>query len=208
MSIPAIENPYSIPEQLPNETQVLDLARAGDVTAIGSLYQMHHAKIFNYAWRRTGNPDDAADITHDVFERAIGHLPDFIDSGQGWAPYLTRAIHNTACSQYRRSQIHPTHSFDPTEQTVWLVDTDRPVEERVADASSRDHLVELLRTQIGNENFLEALIETVVNGLTADEYAAQKGIPKATVLSRVHRAKKAVRRAFPEARDLTSALAS
>lgn len=203
-----IETSYPTVEGHTDEASVLGLARVGDVAAIGSLYEMHHAKIFNYAYGRTGNPEDAADIAQDVFERAIGRLPGFVDSGSGWAPYLTRITQNTIISRYRRSQIHPMYSFDPTEETPRLADTDRPVEDRVADSSRRDHLVAVLRDRVGNHDFLEALIETAVNGLTYHEYAVRKGLPVGTVQSRVYRARHAILQAFPQEHDLTALLAS
>ena len=49
-------------------------AQGGDATSFAGLYERFHDKIFRYVYFKTGNPNDAEDITEDVFLRMLGSI--------------------------------------------------------------------------------------------------------------------------------------
>jgi len=66
-----------------NEISDLELAAqaATDAEAFGELYERHVRRIYNYIYYRTGNQQDAEDLTARVFQRALRHVPKFEDKG-------------------------------------------------------------------------------------------------------------------------------
>ena len=58
----------------------------GDPDAFGELYTRYIKKIYNYVYYRTGNHQDAEDLTSRVFYRALAHIGNYTDRGVpfGW----------------------------------------------------------------------------------------------------------------------------
>lgn len=61
-------------------------------TAIAALYHSEGARLLNAARRRTGDPDDAADIVHDAFARLLQARP--TSTLRTPAAYLHRIVRN------------------------------------------------------------------------------------------------------------------
>ena len=61
------------------EQELVERAVAGDETAVISLYHQHKAAIYTYFhYRLNGDQTLAEDLTADVFERMVLHLPQFV----------------------------------------------------------------------------------------------------------------------------------
>ena len=61
------------------EQELVERAVAGDETAVISLYHQHKTAIYTYLYYRVGSdPALAEDLTADVFERMVLHLPQFV----------------------------------------------------------------------------------------------------------------------------------
>jgi RNA polymerase sigma-70 factor (ECF subfamily) len=88
--------------------ELLLVQRAGsEPDAFGELYERHVHKIYNYIYYRTGNHDDAEDLTARVFQRALKHVANFQDQGVPFSAWLYRIAHNLVANWHRDRSRRP-----------------------------------------------------------------------------------------------------
>lgn len=119
----------------PHEAALIEQART-DKEAFGQLYERYHDKIYNYVYYRTGNVDDAADLTAKVFMRALQHIGRYEDKGVPFSAWLYRIAHNLVANWHRDNSRRQMLSLDDIAQ--WRISDDGPefaaqlMEDRVA----------------------------------------------------------------------------
>src|SRR3990172_3262261 len=84
----------------PDEMSLVQQA-ASDAEAFGELYSRHVKRIYNYIYYRTGDYQDAEDLTARVFQRALGHVGSFQDQGVPFSAWLYRIAHNLVANWHR-----------------------------------------------------------------------------------------------------------
>jgi RNA polymerase sigma-70 factor (ECF subfamily) len=90
----------------------LDLIRraASDPEAFGELYSRYVRRIYSYIYYRTGDHQEAEDLTARVFQRAMHHIGRYRDQGVPFSAWLYRIAHNLVANWHRdrsRRQILP-----------------------------------------------------------------------------------------------------
>lgn len=85
------------------DEQFLIQAAQGDLEAFGILYEKNINRIYNYVYYRTGNNDDAEDLTAKVFIRAMQHITRYQNRGLPFSAWLYRIAHNLVANWYRDS---------------------------------------------------------------------------------------------------------
>ena len=149
--------------------------------------QRYGRKIYNFAYRLTGNPDDAADLVQEVLLRVRKGLANYTPgSFEGWLWRITR---NAFLDSVRRNQRRPT-SVLPDDDRVALVHSPSPDEVLASVRLSEDIQAALLKVPI---EFRESVVLCDVVGLTYEEIATAVDIPVGTVRSRIHRGRKMLR---------------
>src|SRR5690349_2706692 len=73
-----------------------------DADAFAELYHRHARRVFHYLLPYSDTAEDAADITHHVFLRALETLPRYQDRGSPFVVWLLRIARNAATDVYRR----------------------------------------------------------------------------------------------------------
>ena len=150
--------------------------------------RVYGRKIYNFAYRLTGNQADAADLVQEVLLRVRKGLASYQPgSFEGWLWRITR---NAFLDEVRRRNRRPTTAL-PEDVDRW---------ER-ASAPSADF--EYDRISLGDDiqkallelpfEFREAVVLCDVVGLSYDEIAASVAVPVGTVRSRIHRGRKLLR---------------
>ena len=150
--------------------------------------RVYGRKIYNFAYRLTGNPADANDLVQEVLLRVRRGLADYQPgSFEGWLWRITR---NAFLDDVRKKQRRPTAPL-PEEVDRW----------DVASADGAD--VEYARISLGDDiqkallelpvDFREAVVLCDVVGLSYEEIAAAVAVPIGTVRSRIHRGRKMLR---------------
>ena len=89
----------------------LEALADGQPAAFEQFYRDHHARIYNLAARIVGDPDDAADITQEVFLRAYTH-PFKARGDLRPEPWLFRIAVNASYDHLRRRAARPSTSLD------------------------------------------------------------------------------------------------
>jgi RNA polymerase sigma-70 factor (ECF subfamily) len=144
-------------------------------------------QIYNYAYRLTGNRDDASDLVQDVLLRVQRGLDSYTPgSFEGWLWRITR---NAFLDDIRRRKRRPTVALADLERSP-LPTTPSPDEVLAQIRLSDDVQVALLKLPV---EFRECVVMCDVVGLSYDEIASAVEIPVGTVRSRIHRGRKMLR---------------
>jgi len=88
---------------LPNDWALLRAAQDGDDEAFSRLFAQHYPLVFSIALRITGRPEDAEDVTQEVFLQ-LYHRPPARDSDAGIRPWLARVAANVARNMLRQQR--------------------------------------------------------------------------------------------------------
>jgi len=95
------------------DTELVILAKDSQ-DAFGVLYERYIEKIYKYIYYRTGNHQDAEDLTAAVFHRAMGHIETYTERGVPFQAWLYRIGHNLVANWHRdrgRRKIIPLDEF-------------------------------------------------------------------------------------------------
>ena len=87
------------------EERATTLAPPRAIEGFEALYLRHRTAVFRYARARSGNDDDAADLTALAFERAFVAWPRYHPSGGGELAWLFRIARNAAIDDARRRRL-------------------------------------------------------------------------------------------------------
>jgi len=157
-----------------------------------------YRKVYNLAYRLSGNANDAEDLTQEAFVRAFRHFEDY----EGDKPFenwiyriVTRLFLDLRRSRNRRVQ---TVSYDAT----WSTEQDDSVAFQIADETMSpekallertfsDDLEQVLSLLTPEQRLLVTLAD--VEGMPHKDIAAIIGSPVGTIRSRLHRMHKFLR---------------
>lgn len=89
-----------------NDNQLIDATLNGSVSAWETLVRRHETRVFNLGLRLMHNPDDAMDLTQEVFLGVHRNLYRFRGESQ-FSTWLFRIVHNKAIDLIRRRQAGP-----------------------------------------------------------------------------------------------------
>src|SRR5688500_5630089 len=161
-------------------------ATAGDVEAVGRLYDALVGPIYRYVAVRVRGREDAEDLTHLVFERIVGALPRYRHNGRPFAAWAFRIARNAVIDHQRR--LRPTEPLggmaEPTDGVGLGALSVRGEEIR--------ELREAIRRLTPDQQ--EAIALRYAAGLSADEAARVMGRRAGTVRGLTFRAIEALRR--------------
>jgi len=154
-------------------------------------------QIYAGALRMTRNPSDAQDLVQETFIKAYRAFGQF-QEGTNLKAWLYRILTNTYINIYRKAQREPR--VNPTEQIYdWqMADAARHTSGGLRSAESE--ALDLLPNPVISdafsavpEDFRNAVYLADVEGFSYKEIAEIMDVPVGTVMSRLHRGRKALR---------------
>jgi RNA polymerase sigma-70 factor, ECF subfamily len=83
-----------------SDSELVVLAKTS-TDAFGVLYERYVEKIYKYIHYRTGNHQDAEDLTSAVFHRAMAHIENYTERGVPFQAWLYRIAHNLVANWHR-----------------------------------------------------------------------------------------------------------
>jgi RNA polymerase sigma-70 factor (ECF subfamily) len=160
--------------------------------------------LYSAALRMTRNPSDAEDLVQETYLRAYRGYDSF-QEGTNLRAWLYRILTNTFINWYRSRQRRPSEVDVDEVEDLYLYrrmapsgggsfarSTEAEVLERFGDEEVRSALDSL------PENFRLAVYLADVEGFSYQEIADIMGTPIGTVMSRIHRGRKALQKALYE----------
>jgi RNA polymerase sigma-70 factor, ECF subfamily len=156
--------------------------------------------LYGAALRMTRNPSEAEDLLQDTALRAYRGFATF-QEGTNLKAWLYRILTNSFINTYRKRQREPQTVDGPDDVDEWFLfdrlggmSTERSAEEdvleRIPDADVKAALESI------PENFRIAVLLADVEGFSYREIADIMDVPIGTVMSRLHRGRKALERAL------------
>jgi RNA polymerase sigma-70 factor (ECF subfamily) len=156
--------------------------------------------LYGAALRMTRNPADAEDLVQDTYLRAFRGFASFRE-GTNLKAWLYRILTNSFINTYRKRQREPQTVEGPDDLDEWYL-FDR-LGARSVEGSAEDQVLEQLpddevkgALESLPENFRLPVLLADVEGFSYKEIAEIMDTPIGTVMSRLHRGRKALEKAL------------
>ena len=160
----------------------------------------HASRLYSAALRMTRNPADAEDLVQETFLKAYRGYDGFAE-GTNLKAWLYRILTNSFINRYRKQQRRPREVELGEVEDLYLyrriapLDSDRAArsaEAQVFEALEGEHV----RRAIDNlpAPFRMPVLLADIEGFSYKEIAAMLDIPIGTVMSRLHRGRKALQK--------------
>jgi len=156
-------------------------------------------KAYNFAFRLSGNEQDARDLVQEAFVRAWEHFGSY-DKSRPFDTWMYKILHNIYLDEVRRYAHGHSVSLDappPREDTSWdelLPGTD-PEPGSGMLRLEEDRLVQKALDTLA-PHYRAAVALCDMEGLSYDEIGEIMSCPVGTVRSRIHQGRELVRQAF------------
>ena len=161
-------------------------------------------QLFSTAMRMTRNKSDAEDLVQETFIKAWRSFHTF-QTGTNLRAWLYRIMTNTFINKYNSKQRKPTETELDEVEELYLYKRLGSIDQSKLSSSAEDQMLELF-TDDEVKKALEELPETFrlpvllsdVDGFSYKEIAEMLDIPLGTVMSRLHRGRKAMQKMLYE----------
>jgi RNA polymerase sigma-70 factor, ECF subfamily len=167
---------------------------AGDAGAWEELVRLHSRRIYNLCYRFTNSPDDAQDLTQDVFIRVYRTMSSYNVEKGAFTTWLTTLARNLLVDHFRRTrQERLTDSLDAGLREeddsltlgAQLEDTRPTPDDRLASKETQK-MVQGALARI-SPDLREAVILRDLQDMDYKEIALVLRVPEGTVKSRINR---------------------
>ena len=191
--------------EFPDDLFLVERAQKGDRNALDTLIRKHEKRAYQYAFRLTSNPEEAADVVADAFVRVYGALKNF-KGNSAFTTWLYRILTNCFLDMRKKERNRSTTSLDSVLQT-----DDGDVERQIED----DALTPYEETE---RNEREVIVNAAVDllpeyqkamivmyhgeMLSYEEIAETLDLPIGTVKSRLNRARLSLREILTKDEEL------
>ena len=187
----ALDDGGAVPQSVVRPTTVHDgIGDAWTAPSWDEVVRTHSARVYRLAYRLTGNPHDAEDLTQEVFVRVFRSLANYTPGTfEGW---LHRITTNLFLDQVRRkARIR----FDALPDDAERLPSGDRGPAQVYDETHFDHDVQAALDALPPD-FRAAVVLCDLEGLSYEEIAATLGVKIGTIRSRIHRGRSQLRAAL------------
>ena len=175
-----------------------------DQAKFADLAMEHMSSLYTAALRMTRNAADAEDLVQETYLRAYRGFGGF-QEGTNLKAWLYRILTNTFINSYRSKKRRPDETELDEVEDLYLYRRIGAVEEALAARSAEDELMDLFTDEEVKaaldslpEAFRLAVLLADVEGFSYKEIAEILDIPIGTVMSRLHRGRKALQKRLYE----------
>jgi RNA polymerase sigma-70 factor (ECF subfamily) len=163
----------------------------------------HMQALYSAALRLTRNRQDAEDLVQETFLRAFRGFDGF-EEGTNVRAWLYKILTNTYINAYRANRRRPDTTDVEEVEELYLyrrlgadqAQVDRSAEDELLEQITDDEVKQAIEAL--PEQFRIAVLLADVEGFSYKEIAEITGVPVGTVMSRIHRGRKALQKALAE----------
>jgi len=175
----------------PTDLELMIAVQQGEVGQMGTLFERHHARIYNFCHRMTGSQAASEDLVQEAFMRALKYRQTFRGDSD-FLPWLYRLARNVCNDYFHKDQRFPLTVDDLPEE----VSSDPSA----LDAAQQKEQICLLRQALLRlpVERREVLILSRFEFRNYEEIAQLLGCSVGAVKVRVHRAMNQLRETYRE----------
>lgn len=168
--------------------EIITKAAQGDIESFELIYRCYSGFVYNVAYRVAGNPEDAQEITQDVFviiHKKLGGFR-FASALKTW---LYRVTMNTSINYVKKAGRERGKTLEFKEEiTMAQPSTDK---ETIVEGESNEQVIESLLHSL-NADQRACLVLRSVEGLSYQEIATALNVNINTVRTRIKRGREAL----------------
>src|SRR5919205_2808166 len=175
-----------------------------DKARFEELAMEHMGSLYTAAMRMTRNPADAEDLVQETYLKAYRAFDSF-QEGTNLKAWLYRILTNTFINSYRAKKRRPDETDIDDVENLYLYRRLGGLEGAVAGRSAEDEVLDhFSEAEVKEaveslpEQFRLAVLLGDVEGFSYKEIAEILDVPIGTVMSRLHRGRKALQRRLYE----------
>lgn len=173
------------------DRQAIERFLSGDVGAFEELYHRYQPYVYNVVHGIVQNPEDARDVTQEVFLHVYDALSSF-RGGSAFSTWLYRVAVNTAITHVRKERRHAQVPLDSLREL--RADLEAEPEYQADRAETREKVQHML-AQLP-EQHRAVLVLRYFQDLSLEEIAQAMNCSVAAAKVRLHRARNTFRRLF------------
>jgi RNA polymerase sigma factor (sigma-70 family) len=171
--------------------RTLDAARTWEIPSWEEVVTQHSARVYRLAYRLTGNPHDADDLTQEVFVRVFRSLSSYTPgSFEGWLHRITTNLFLDLARRKAKIRFDALAEDADARLPGRMPSPDAQVADGMLDDDVEAALAAL------PPDFRAAVVLCDIEGLSYDEIADVLDAKLGTVRSRIHRGRKMLRAAL------------
>jgi len=178
------------------ERRILARCKQGDRAAFDDLIRRYEKKVYNFAFRLSGNYDEANDIAAETFVRIFNSLANF-RGDSSFITWLFRIVTNVYLDERKRQRARPHQSLEEVialeESNVQRqIEDPLPTPEEMTEKRERSDLLQAAIEALPDyQRMMIVLYHT--EGKSYEEIAEILDLPIGTVKSRLNRARLSLR---------------
>lgn len=181
----------------PDETTFLVQAQKGDRAAFGELVKLYQRPAYAIAYGFVGNREDALEIAQEAFVKAYRAMSRF-DTDLPFFPWIYRIVRNTSLNHIKKRNRRGETSLDGLmDSGVDFASKRRGPDAKAGLGELRDRIAQSMMHI--SDPHREILTLRHVHELSYNEIAECLDIPRGTVMSRLHGARRSLRQAMEAA---------
>ncbi len=167
-------------------------ALKGDMQSFEELIYQYEKKVYNVALRVFKNPEDAKDISQDVFIKIYKNLDKF-DNKSSFSTWIYRITTNTCIDELRKRKGKETVSIDNDIEDDEgrfkreFADNEPTPEEKVISKEGESEIIKSMNTL--SDEHRTIIVMRDIEGLSYTEISEIIGVSIGTVKSRISRAR-------------------
>jgi RNA polymerase sigma-70 factor, ECF subfamily len=191
VSVAGVEKPQ------PTDNELAQKSAAGDMVAFEELYRRHFRRVFALSLRMTGNPEEAEDLTQEVFIQLHKKISSF-RGDSAFTTWLHRMTVNQVLMHFRRRKSRPEYTTEEGETPVQIVQgTENSNKMPIVDKIILDNAISKLAP-----GYRSIFVLHDVEGHEHREIAEMLGISEGTSKSQLHKARLKLRQLIKEQASL------
>ena len=171
-----------------SDSDLMRQVRGGRTVALATLFERHHARVYGYCLRMTGNRAAAEDLVQDVFMKMLKYKATFKDDSE-LVPWMFGIARNSCLAHLKRRASDHVPATPAVEEVADEAVHDEPHDER------QSELVRQALLRLPPER-REVLVLSRYEYKSYDEIARVLDCSVGAVKVRVHRAMKQLREIY------------